>query len=75
MYRIASLDSAAVAVPLVGVCPTLPPALDAREFGVNGGGSDAVVVVVSFRGRTDMTSTRKGVVGKKYLIILDKQRR
>ena len=74
MYRIASLDSAAVAVPLVGVCPILPPALDAREFGVNGGGSDAVVVV-SFRGRTDMTSTRKGVVGKKYLIILDKQQR
>ena len=29
-----------------GVCPTLPPALDALEFGVKGGGSDVVVVVV-----------------------------
>ena len=33
-------------MPLGGVCPTLPPALDAREFGVKGGGSDVVVVVV-----------------------------
>ena len=44
-HRIASLDSAA-AVPLGIACPTLPPALDAREFGAaKGGGSDADGVV------------------------------